>query len=69
MCSISSEDLKNGNISLISAFFNNCKSYLKFCTTCNKKGESYYTQDIYLKTGEEAIYCQYLINDIRNNFN
>ena len=49
---------------MVSAFNNNCKSYLKFCTTYNKKGESYYTKELYMKTGEEAIYCQYLIKDI-----
>lgn len=33
-------------------------------STCNKKGESYYTQELYMETREEAIYSHYLIKDI-----
>ena len=35
-----------------------------FCKTCNKKGESYYTQEQYKKTGEKAIYSYYLIKGV-----
>ena len=41
LCSITNEDINKGNIALCSAFNNTCKSYLKFCTICNKKGMPY----------------------------
>ena len=50
-------------MALASAFYDTCKRYLKFCTICNKKGESYYTQELYMETREEAIYSHYLIKD------
>ena len=49
---------------MVLAFNGTCKSYLKFSTTFNKKGDSYYIQELYSKIGEEAIYYQFLIKDI-----
>ena len=64
LCTITNNDIKNGNITLFSYFINKCKTSFICCKICNKKGELYYTQEQYLKKEEEAIYSQLIIKDL-----
>ena len=64
LCTITDEQINKGNITLVSAFADTLKGTMIFCKKCNIKVESYYTQEQYMKTGEEAIYSYCLIKDV-----
>lgn len=60
---IESGDIDAGQINLIYELSEVFSSTLKFCNQCNKKPASFYSQEEYMKTGEQAQYMFHIISE------
>ena len=65
ICSISSNEINNNSLSLASALANTFKPHFKFCNKCNLKPESYYAVKQFKLTGEDAVYSQHIIKNVK----
>ena len=64
ICSITSNEINDNSFSLASALANTFKPVLKFCKNHNIKPESYYTEEQFKLTGEDAVYSQHIIKNV-----